>query len=102
MYEILSATIPYYEIDSNRELVTQICNGLRLKKPTKLPVSDEFWTLIQSCWLKLDQRPTFQQIYDQLAPSVNQLVSKFEGSEPPLTKSYFRTPVDTNSYEQTP
>jgi hypothetical protein len=67
MYEILNATIPYYQIASSNIVVAKVCEGLRLQKPTKIPVPDEVWTLMQSCWLEPDQRPTFQNIYDQLA-----------------------------------
>ena len=68
MYEILEVAVPYYQIVSPKDVVTQVLGGLRLQKPTKVPPSDDLWNIMQSCWLENpDERPDFQTIYKQLS-----------------------------------
>jgi hypothetical protein len=112
MCEVMNATVPYYEIGSNKKLVTKICEGLRLQKPTKIPVPNELWTLMQSCWLEPDQRPTFQQIYDQLTLLLNEEANSNIRTSPPsesdssnlsqLVTSPSQTPTPTSFYLHSP
>ena len=71
MYEILEGAVPYYEIVSTDEVVKEVLKGLTLEKPTKIPPSDQLWNIMQSCWLQHDQRPSFQEIYQQLSVLIN-------------------------------
>ncbi len=68
MYEILEGgAVPYCRLISNKEVVNEVMNGLKLEKPTNVSPSDELWAIMQSCWLKPDQRPSFKEIHHQLS-----------------------------------
>ena len=92
MHEILTAKVPYYEIVSHKELVKQICNGLRLQKPTKHPLPDKLWTLMQNCWAEPNQRPNFQSIYDQLTALLPSTVDQVIAASSP-ENVYVRSPL---------
>jgi len=83
MYEILDGALPYYQIQSTKEATEQILKGLKLEKPTKIVPSDELWAIIESCWLEPSQRPSFQEIHQQLSFLLSQISKPSEGNEFP-------------------
>jgi len=68
MWEILEWKKPYSQVSLNSDVMKMVCNeGLRLTRPTRVDVPDEFWEIIQSCWNSdPKKRPTFQELYRQL------------------------------------
>jgi len=66
IWELIEASMPYAELD-NEEVRTEVKNGKRLPRPTRIAIPDSLWTLMQSCWLSSpQQRPTFDSIFAHL------------------------------------
>lgn len=52
---------------SNADVINQVCDkGYRLPFPQKIQIPEELYKLMLECWTEPDQRPTFDQIYNQL------------------------------------
>jgi hypothetical protein len=91
MYEMLEVAVPYYEIVSTNEVVQSVLNGVQLKRPTKNPPSDELWTIMQSCWNEAEERPTFEQIHNQLTPLIHIDSVQYERSPSTFKDGYETT-----------
>jgi len=80
LWEIIEHSIPYFHL-TNSEVAKEVCDGMRLPKPSKMELSDEFHNLLQSCWNDHQTRPSFKDLSivfeGWLAPT--------EVSLPPLT-----------------
>ncbi len=60
------AQIPYYDIDSNKEVSAFVVQGGRLTRPSACP--DEVWPVVVSCWNNVArERPTFEVLRENLS-----------------------------------
>ena len=75
LYEIVSARIPYDNLDSNQVVMGVICQ--MLPRPTLEPEEEEQWPpeimeLMRWCWSEAPgDRPSFDQVLDALEPLVD-------------------------------
>jgi len=68
LYEIFEMAKPYYAIQKNAILIEEVCKrGLRLDRPTRVPITDELYALMRKCFAKNPtDRPTFEFIFKEL------------------------------------
>jgi len=67
LWEILSQSLPYYQILSNQEVLEGIAKGtISLEKPNEV-FDERIWQIMQKCWNRdSDQRITFAEIVQSL------------------------------------
>jgi len=92
MWEIFThGAVPYNEIPNNKEVVTEVLNGKRLKQPPDCP--DEIYHIMQSCWTeKPEDRPPLVFIFEKLHLTPEENSVQFEGS-PSAVQFYEKTPA---------
>src|SRR4051812_36060394 len=79
MYEILEAALPFFEITSNKTLVSEICKGLKLGRPTKVETPDSIFNLMTKCCsTDPSERPDFQQIFER----IKEILTEVQGVQP--------------------
>lgn len=56
---------PYFELESNKEVIEKVVQGYRLKKPGSCP--DSMYLLLTDMWkTNPEERPTFTEIKNRL------------------------------------
>lgn len=75
MYEILTETVPYEDIDIDKMTPFAFFNKVvseKIRPEFKVPIKESFRQLITQCWSdKPENRPSFEEIYSKLTPSNN-------------------------------
>eukprot|EP01119_Soliformovum_irregulare_P016450 TRINITY_DN4756_c0_g2_i2.p1 TRINITY_DN4756_c0_g2~~TRINITY_DN4756_c0_g2_i2.p1 ORF type:complete len:162 (-),score=36.88 TRINITY_DN4756_c0_g2_i2:129-614(-) len=66
MWEICQASVPYFELKSNKQVMEYVVSGGRLDRPRKINVPDEYWSIIQKCWAPPQDRPSFETLAQTL------------------------------------
>jgi len=92
MWEIFTyGAVPYNEIPNNKEVITEVLNGIRLNQPPDCP--DEIYHIMQSCWAtKPEDRPNFVDILEKLHLTPEENLVQLEGS--PSAVHYRKTPTN--------
>eukprot|EP00027_Filamoeba_sp_ATCC50430_P015453 CAMPEP_0168573728 /NCGR_PEP_ID=MMETSP0413-20121227/18692_1 /TAXON_ID=136452 /ORGANISM="Filamoeba nolandi, Strain NC-AS-23-1" /LENGTH=412 /DNA_ID=CAMNT_0008607003 /DNA_START=1233 /DNA_END=2471 /DNA_ORIENTATION=+ len=68
LWEMIEVKMPYFHL-TNADVAKAVCEDhLKLTRPTAVPIPDELFNLMESCWNDNPQlRPTFEQICEDLA-----------------------------------
>ncbi|KAF9564167.1 kinase-like protein [Agrocybe pediades] len=65
MLEILSGRMPYHYLRTDAQVVIQLHQGIKPRRPASTFVDDNQWDLIQKCWqIPPENRPTAQEVLD--------------------------------------
>ncbi|KAH9480786.1 Tyrosine-protein kinase isoform SRK4 [Psilocybe cubensis] len=63
MLEVLSGRMPYHYLRTDAQVVIQLHQGIKPRRPSASFVDDAQWDLIQMCWKELpEERPTSSQV----------------------------------------
>lgn len=62
--QVLTLEVPYYYLRSNMQVMAALTRGVRPRRPSQPPVSDEYWEFINLCWADYDsgKRPNITQV----------------------------------------
>ncbi|KAF5317546.1 hypothetical protein D9619_013145 [Psilocybe cf. subviscida] len=61
--EVLSGRMPYHYLRTDAQVVMQLHQGIRPRRPASVCVDDDQWKLIQSCWQEtLQKRPSANEV----------------------------------------
>lgn len=76
---MLARRIPYYDIKSNKEVVSRVLDGKRLAKPDACP--PELYDIMISCWLEYpEDRPSFDELRIRLKEVIYELKESTEAN----------------------
>jgi len=74
LWQFFSRKVPYFEVTSMPDLITLLCEGYRLRRPSEMP--DQFWNLIESCFAKEQDRPDFEAIFLKLDAEEKRIIKE--------------------------
>lgn len=91
VWEMIQKAIPYTDIISNLRVVQMVCNEKEhLSRPTRMEIPDELWSIMESTWrFEPSERPSFEELYQQLQNLCDLLLPKDKVSEVPAQQVIF-------------
>lgn len=92
IYEMMQGGLPYPSL-MNAEVTNLVCNGGTLDPPKRIE-SPELWAIALKCMqMDPEQRPTFHQLFNDLANLETQLSGtrtedEYQNNDPPESTTY--------------
>jgi len=90
-WEILQRSQPYFNIPTNGEVLTKVCEGVRLPRPTRMEIPNDIWKLLQGSW---NENPKLRPDFAIICSFINSLrvdFNKYKVNAP--TAIYAKSPA---------